>query len=143
MKSGKKIDYEKLRLPVAFIILLLITIVLYQIAFSVDKEALGTEVNVKVTDIKIKSGGLNAGSLAVTVSYQGEEYRLHGVPSNAHFIMENSRKYGNTIKVKLYNGKMYYDSVNIHLFADKLYYASLLATIVVLGAMYLQWKEKR
>lgn len=143
MNTGKKMDYRKMRLPAAFIILLLLTIFLHQKAFNVDKEALGTEVNVRVTDVKVKSGGLDSGGLAVTVSYQGEEYRLQGVPSSAHFMMKNSKNYGSTIKVKLYNGKMYYDSVNIQLLADKLYYASLLATVLVLGAMYLQWKEKQ
>ncbi|MDE5892108.1 MAG: hypothetical protein K2H45_04185 [Acetatifactor sp.] len=143
MKSNKKFDYKKLRLPALFIILLVTTIILNRRAFSVDKEALGTEVYVKVTDIKTKSGGLDSGSLLVTVSYQGEEYRLNGVPSNAHFVMKNSKNLGSSICVKLYNGKLYYDSTSIHLLADKLYYACLAATVLSLGAIYMQWQEKR
>lgn len=138
-----KFDYKKLRLPVIFIILLIITIFLHQKAFNVDKEALGTDVYVRVTDIKIKSGGLDSGKLIVTVSYQGEEYRLYGVPSSAHFVMKNSKNFRSSISAKLYNGKLYYDAASINLLADKLYYAFLGATVLVLGAMYLQWKEKQ
>lgn len=131
MSSQKKIQYRKFLLPAAFIILLVITIFLHQRAFGQDKEALATEVSVRVVDIKVKSGGLNSGSLIVTVSYRDEEYRLHGVPSNAHFVMENSMKYRSTISAKLYNGKLYYDAASIHLLADKLYYAFLAATFLV------------
>lgn len=118
-------------MPVVFIILLIITIFLCQKAFSQDKEALATEVSVRVVDIKTKSSGLNPGSLVVTVSYRGEEYRMHGVPSNAHFVMENSRKYRSTISAKLYNDKIYYDAASILLLEDKLYYVFLAATYVL------------
>lgn len=143
MKVIKKINFKSLRLPAVFIILLVITIFLYQKASSVDKEALGTDVYVRVTDIKTKSGGLDSGSLVVTVSYQGEEYRLYGVPSSAHFVMKNSKNYRSSIRARLYNGKMYYDATSIHLLADKLYYAFLAATVFALGAMYMQWREKQ
>lgn len=86
---SKMIPYKKFLVPAVFIILLIITIItifLHQKAFGQDKEALATEVSVRVVDNKIKSSGLNAGSLVVTVSYQGEEYRLHIVPSSAHFV---------------------------------------------------------
>lgn len=108
-----------------------------------DKEALGTDVYVRVTDIKTKSGGLDSGSLVVTVSYQGEEYRLYGVPSSAHFVMKNSKNYRSSICARLYNGKMYYDSTSIHLLVDKLYYAFLAATVLAFSAMFMQWKEKQ
>ena len=143
MNLIKKINFKNLRLPAVFIILLVITIILHQKAFSVDKEALGTDVYVRVTDIKTKSGGLDSGSLVVTVSYQGEKYRLYGVPSSAHFVMKNSKNYRSSIRVRLYNGKMYYDATSIFLLADKLYYAFLIATVFALGAIYLQWKEKQ
>lgn len=83
---SKMIPYKKFLVPAVFIILLIITIFLHQKAFGQDKEALATEVSVRVVDIIIKSSGLNTGSLVVTVSYQGEEYRLHIVPSSAHFV---------------------------------------------------------
>ena len=143
MKFIKKINFKNLRLPAVFIILLVITISLYQKASSVDKEALGTDVYVRVTDIKTKSGGLDSGSLVVTVSYQGEEYRLYGVPSSAHFVMKNSKNYRSSIRARLYNGKMYYDSTSIHLLADTLYYAFLAATVLAFSAMFVQWKEKQ
>lgn len=143
MKSGKKIDYKKFLTPIVFILLLVITVILNQKAFNQDKEALGTEVYVKVIDIKTKSQGLNPGGLVVTVSYKGEEYRLQGVPSSAHFVMENSRKYGSEIKAVLYNGKLYYDSSSIKLLSDKLYYAFLLATLLVFSYMILQMREKQ
>ncbi len=131
MASERKINYKRFLLPVVFVVLLILTIILNRQAFGRDKEALGTEVSVEVTEIKTQSTGLNPGSLIVTVSYQGEEYRLHGVPSNAHFVMENSKKLHSTVSAKLYNGKMYYDSTSIYLLADKLYYASLAATFLV------------
>lgn len=143
MKSGKKDRLQKILTPIVFILLLVITVILNQKAFNQDKEALGTEVYVKVIDIKTKSQGLNPGGLVVTVSYKGEEYRLHGVPSSAHFVMENSRKYGSEIKAVLYNGKLYYDSSSIKLLSDKLYYAFLLATLLVFSYMILQMKEKQ
>ncbi len=143
MHSNKKINYKDLLLPVVFILLLVITIIFHQKAFSQNKEALGTEVSVKVIDIKTKSQGLNPGGLAVTVSYRGEKYKLYGVPSNAHFIMENSKKYGSTISVKLYSGKLYYDSASIKLLSDKLYYAFLLATLLVFSLMFVKMKEKQ
>lgn len=135
MSPQKKIPYKKFLLPVIFIILLVVTFFLHQKAFGQDKEALATEVSVRVVDVKIKSGGLNSGSLVVTVSYQGEEYKLHGVPSSAHFVMENSMKFRSTVSAKLYNGKMYYDAASIHLLADKLYYVSLAATFFVFSYM--------
>lgn len=131
MSPEKKIQIKKFLVPAAFIILLTITIFLRQKAFGQDKEALATEVSVRVVDIKTKSSGLNPGSLVVTVSYRGEEYRLHGVPSDAHFVMENSRKYRSTVSAKLYNGKLYYDAASILLLEDKLYYAFLAATFLV------------
>lgn len=130
-------------LPVVFIILLVITIFLNQKAFNQDKEALGTEVYVRVTDIRTNSGGVNPGALVVTVSYQGKEYKLNGVPSNAHFVMENSRKYQSEISAKLYNGKLYYDSTSIYLLADKIYYAFLAATFLVFCIMGTRWLEKQ
>lgn len=142
MNSHKKINYKNLILPVAFVILLILTIYFRQNAFNQDKEDLGTEVYVKVIDVKTKSSGLNPGALLVTVSYQGEEYRLHGVPSSDHFVMENSRKYGSTISAKLYNGKLYYNSVSIYLLSDKLYFAFLAATFLVFCLMFMQLKEK-
>lgn len=48
------------------------------------------------------------------VKLMGETYKLQGVLSSAHFVMENSLKYRSTIKAKLYNGKMYYDSTSIY-----------------------------
>lgn len=133
--SSKKIPFKKLLTTVVFILLLIllliITIFLHQKAFSRDKEALATEVPVRVVDIKTKSSGLNPGSLVVTVSYQGEKYRLHGVPSNAHFSMENSRKLRIKISAKLYNGKLYYDAASILLLDDILYYAFLAATYIL------------
>ncbi|MDE6673749.1 MAG: hypothetical protein K2K19_02910 [Acetatifactor sp.] len=143
MNFIKKINFKNLRLPIVFIILLVITIILHQKAFSVDKEALGTEVYVRVVDIKTKSGGLDSGSLLVTVSYQGEEYRLHGVPSSAHFVMKNSMNFRSSISATLYNGKLYYDSTSIYLLTDKLYYAFLVATFLVFCTMVMQMKEKR
>ncbi|MCI8600355.1 MAG: hypothetical protein HFE45_02000 [Oscillospiraceae bacterium] len=122
---------KKFLLPVVFAILLLLTIFLHQQAFSQDKDALGTDVSVKVTEIKTGGSRLNPGSLRVTVSYQGEEYRLYGVPSGAHFVMENSKKYRSTVSAVLYDGKMYYDSTSIKLLSDKLYYAALAATFIV------------
>lgn len=136
MGSGKKIDYRKWLFPVVFVVLLALTVVLHQWAFSQDKEALGTDVHVRVTEIKANGTGLNPGGLNVTVSYQGESYRLHGVPSSAHFVMENSRKYHSTISARLYNGKLYYDSSSIRLLSDKLYYASLAATFFVFVLMF-------
>ena len=134
-----KINYKKLALPAAFVVLLVLTIVFHRQAFSQDKETLGTEVHVKVTDIKVRSGKLNPGGLNVTVSYQGEKYKLNGVPSGAHFAMKNSKTYGSTVSAILYNGKMYYDSTSIFLPADKIYYASLAAAFVVFVLMFGQW----
>ena len=143
MNFIKKINYKNLRLPVIFILLLVVTIILHQKASGVDKDALGTEVYVRVVDIKAKSGGLDSGSLIVTVSYQGEEYRLYGVPSSAHFVMKNSKNYRSSIGAILYDGKLYYDSASISLPADKLYYAFLAATFLVFCMMVMQMKEKR
>lgn len=131
MSSQKKFQFKKLLAPAVLIILLVLTIFFRQKAFSQDKEALATEVSVRVVDIKTKSSGLDSGSLVVTVSYQGEEYRLHGVPSDAHFVMENSRRYRSTVSAKLYDGKLYYDATSILLLEDKLYYAFLAATFLV------------
>lgn len=143
MNSNKKIDFKKYSLPVAFVILLVISVLLNRITFGQDKEALGTEVDVRVVDVKTRSTGLNPGGLRVTVSYKGEEYELHGVPSNAHFVMENSRKYRSTVSAILYNGKMYYGASSIQLWTDKIYYASLLATLFVFSAMVMQQMEKQ
>lgn len=131
MSSQKKFQFKKLLAPAVLIILLVLTIFFRQKAFSQDKEALATEVSVRVVDIKTKSSGLNPGSLVVTVSYQGEEYRLHGVPSSAHFSMENSRKYRIKISAMLYNGRLYYDATSILLPEDILYYAFLAATYIL------------
>lgn len=142
MNTGKKINYKKILLPAVFVISLILTIVLHQWAYSQDKEALGTEVRVKVTDVKTNGGGLNPGGLKVTVSYKGESYRLNGVPSSDHFVMENSRKFRTTVSAKLYDGKLYYKSTSIMLLPDKLYYASLAATVTIFGIMFVQWKQK-
>lgn len=136
MGTNKKINYRKWALPAVFMVLLALTIVFHQWAFSQDKEALGTDVHVKVTEIRANGGGLNPGGLNVTVSYQGEKYRLRGVPSSAHFVMENSRKYRSTICARLYNGKLYYASSSISLLSDKLYYTSLAATFFVFVLMF-------
>ena len=142
MNSKKKFNYQALLLPAVFVVLLILTIVLHQQANGQDKESLGTEVHVKVTEIKTNSGGLNPGGLKVTVSYQGKEYRLRGVPSGAHFVMENSRRYGSTVSAKLYDDKLYYDSSSIFLMSDKLYYAALMATFLVFVLIFGQWKER-
>lgn len=142
MNEGKKINYKKIVLPAAFVVFLVLTIVFHQWAYSQNKEALGTEVRVKVTDVKVNGSGLNPGGLKVTVSYNGESYRLKGVPSSDHFIMENSRKYHTTVSAKLYDGKLYYKSTSIMLLSDKLYYASLVATVTIFGIMFVQWKQK-
>ena len=128
-------------LPVVFVVLLILTIIFHQQAYNQDKEALGTIVSVKVIDVKTKSSGFSPGGLDVTVSYQGEAYKLQGVPSSAHFVMKNSKTYHSTISVKLYNGKLYYDSANIHLLVDKIYYAFLAATFLVFVLIFAQWKE--
>lgn len=135
MDSRKERNYDKL-LPIFFVVLLVLTVVFRQQAFGQDKEALGTWVSVRVTEVKVNSAGLNPGGLNVTVSYQGETYKLHGVPSSAHFVMENSLKYRSTIKAKLYDGKMYYDSTSIYQLSDKLYYAFLAATFFVFVLMF-------
>ena len=126
-----KAKYKKILLPIIFVLLLILTIFLNRQAFGQDKEALGEEVSVRVTEIKTGGSRLNPGSLRVMVSYQGEEYKLNGVPSGAHFVMENSKKYRSTVSAVFYDGKMYYDSSCIHLLADKLYYAALAATFLV------------
>ena len=135
MDSGKKIDYNKL-LPVVFVVLLVLTIVFHRQAFGQDKEALGTWVSVRVTDVRVNATGLNPGGLNVTVSYQGDTYKLHGVPSSAQFVMENSIKYRSTVDAKLYEGKLYYDSTSIHPLSDKIYFAFLAATFVVFILMF-------
>ena len=142
MNTDKKIKYKRILLPVAFVALLILTIVLHQWAYSQDKEALGTDVRVKVTDVKVNGGGLNPGGLKVTVSYKGESYRLKGVPSSDQFFMENSRKYHTTVSAKLYDGKIYYNSTSIMLLSDKLYFASLAATFTIFCIMFVQWRQK-
>ena len=101
-----------------------------------DKEAMGTSVSVKVTDVRTNSTGLNPGGLDVTVTYQGKTYKLQGVPSGAHFVMENSMKYQSTIDAKLYKGKLYYDSTSIRTLSDKIYFAFLVATFFVFVLMF-------
>ena len=85
---------------------------------------------------------MNPGGLKVTVSYQGEDCRLHGVPANAQFVMENSRAYGTAVSAVLYRGKLYYDSASIYLWSDKLYYAALAGTFLVFILMFARLKEK-
>lgn len=142
MDSGKKNNGRRLLLPAAFVVLLALTIFLRQRAFGQDKEALGKDVSVKVTEVKAKSSGLNPGKLMVTVFYQGEECRLYGVPSGAWSAMESSKKYHSAVGAKLYNKKLYYDSASISRLADKLYYASLAATFLVFILMLARLKEK-
>ena len=142
MRSEKKLGVKRLLLPVLFVILLVLTIILRQQAFGQDKETLGSTVSVKVTDIRVNAGGLNPGGLKVTVSYQGEDCRLHGVPANAQFVMENSRAYGTAVSAVLYRGKLYYDSASIYLWSDKLYYAALAGTFLVFILMFAKFKEK-
>lgn len=142
MNTDKKIKYKRILLPVAFVALLILTIVLHQWACSQDKEALGTDVRVKVTDVKVNGSGLNPGGLKVTVSYNGESYRLKGVSSSDHFFMENSRKYHTTVSAKLYDGKLYYNSTSIMLLSDKLYFASLAVTFAIFCIMFVQWRQK-
>ena len=79
--TEKKTNRKILLMLIAFVVMLFLTIVLNGIARKQDKESLGTKVSVRVTDIKVRAGGLRAGSLSVTVSYKGEEYKLKGVPS--------------------------------------------------------------
>lgn len=110
MNTKEKNSGRKLLLPAVFIVCLVLTIIFHQQASRVDKEALGTEVDVKVTEIKTKSTGLNPGALSVTVSYKGEAYKLYGVPGSAHFAMKNSKAYHSTISARLYDGEMYYDA---------------------------------
>lgn len=135
MDSPKKINYDKF-LPVIFVVLLVLTIVFHRQAFGQDKEAMGTSVSVKVTDVRTNSTGLNPGGLDVTVTYQGKTYKLQGVPSGAHFVMENSMKYQSTIDAKLYKGKLYYDSTSIRTLSDKIYFAFLVATFFVFVLMF-------
>lgn len=142
MDSGKKNNGRRLLLPVAFVVLLALTIFLRQRAFGQDKEALGKDVSVEVTEVKAKSSGLNPGKLMVTVTYQGEDCRLYGVPSGARFAMENSKKYHSAVGAKLYNKKLYYDSASINRLADKLYYAALAATFLVFILMLARLKDK-
>lgn len=131
MNTKEKNSSRKFLLSAAFIVCLILTIIFHQQASKVDKEALGTEVDVKVTEIKTKSTGLNPGALSVTVSYKGETYKLHGVPASAHFAMKNSKAYHSTISARLYDGKMYYDAASIHLLSDTLYYAFLAPTYFI------------
>lgn len=146
MDSGKKFNYKKLLLPAAFVVLLLLTIFLKKQADLQDKEALGTEVYVRVTEIRTGGSKFNPGGLNVTVSYKGEAYKLHGVPSNAHFKMKNSKNYHSDISAVLYNGELYYDSTCIHPLAEKFYFASLAAAyftfILLIGGPLLNRRQK-
>lgn len=83
------------------------------------------------------------GGLKVTVSYKGKSYRLKGVTNSDQFAMENSRMFRIPISAKLYDGKLYYKSTSIMLLSDKLYYASLVATVIIFGIMFVQWNEKQ
>lgn len=141
MNRDKKGNYRKLLLPVVFVLFLILTVVLHQWAYSQDKEALGTKVWVRVTDVEVNGTGLNPGGLKVTVSYNGESYRLKGVPSGDQYVMESSRKYHSDVSARLYKGKLYYRTTSIMLLPDKLYYASLAATVLTLGILFMQWKE--
>ena len=142
MDPKKKERHKKILLPAAFVLLLIITIIFHQRAYSRDKETLGTVVSVQVTDIKVSSSGLTPGKLQVTASYQGESYKLHGVPSSAHFAMENSRKYHSTVSAVLYDGKLYHSPTSILLLDDKIYYAALAATFFLFCLMSVKLMEK-
>ena len=142
MDTGKKVNLKDWVLPAVLVVLLVLTVILHQRAYSQDKESLGTKVHVRVTEVKTGASKLNPGGLKVTVSYQGEAHRLHGVPSSAHFVMKNSKNYRSTVGAILYDGKLYYDYTSIHLLADKLYYAALAATFLVFVLIFGQLKEK-
>ena len=99
---------KRLILPAAFVCFLVLTIYLYQQQGNQVREE-GKQVQVKVIDVKSNSG-VRSGSLDVTVSYQGKSYKLHGVSSSEHFIMNNSIAYHWKIDATLYGNKMYYGS---------------------------------
>lgn len=140
MDAGKKSDIRNLLLPALFVAFIALAYILRQQALSQDKGSLGTEVTVRVKDVRMK-GGLNTG-LKVTVTYQGETYVLHGVPVDRQFVMQNSMDYRWDVDAVLYKGKMYESHESIMLLADKLYLASLLGMVVVFGLMFLKLKEK-
>lgn len=140
MNSGKKIQVKNLLLPMVFVVFLVLTIVFRGQAYGRDKEMLGTDVSVEVVEVRTNSAGLNPGGVDVTVSYQGEEYKLHGVPSGARFEMENSKNYHSSVSAKLYNDKLYYDAASINLVSDKLYYACLAVTFVSFIILFARWR---
>lgn len=128
MNTKKKFKSRNLVLSVIFVVFLALTIFFRQQMSGQDKEALGTEVYAKVTDVKISANPVPG--LSVTVSYQGETYKLKGVPSSAQYEMENCMKFRSTVKAILYNGKLYYNATSIYLLSDKLYYGSLAITFL-------------
>ncbi|MCI8949320.1 MAG: hypothetical protein HFG49_04655 [Lachnospiraceae bacterium] len=130
--TEKKTNRKILLMFIGFVVMLFLTIVFNGIAGKQDKESLGTKVSVRVTDIKVRAGGLRAGSLSVTVSYKGEEYKLKGVPSGQHFQMKSSKNFRTPVSAILYNGKLYYDATSIMLVADQIYYIFLMTTFVLL-----------
>ncbi|MEZ3445664.1 MAG: hypothetical protein K1W30_11140 [Lachnospiraceae bacterium] len=131
---------KRLILPAAFVCFLILTIYLHQQQGNQVREE-GKKVQVKVIDVKSNSGA-RSGSLDVTVSYQGKSYKLHGVSSSEHFIMNNSIAYHWKIDATLYGNKMYYGSTGPMSILDILYLASLGITFVMFCLNFLQLKDE-
>lgn len=130
MNTKKKINPRTIILFVLFVVFLALTIFFHRQMSKQNKGALGTKVYVRVTDVKISSNPLHL--LSVTVSYQGETYKLKGVPNSAQSEVEYCMKYRSTLSAILYDGKLYYDATSIYLLPDKLYLGSLAVTFLCL-----------
>lgn len=122
-----------------FAILLVLSIVLNRKMLSMDKEALCTEVDVKVEGVKTVPRMIGGSKLLVSVSYEGELYELKGAGHTNYNEMSFAKMSGYPHSAWLYKGSLYYQPYSVKLIWDYLYYASALAAFLWLPAVFVRW----
>lgn len=142
MEKDKTDKVKRIVIPVLCCFMVILTAFLNVQMRNQPKEEMCREVKAKVTDIRTKYGRFYSGGLKVMAQYNGEEYELKGVPSNALHGMKMSKSMGIQVTAWLYDGSLYYAPNCISTGIDKIYYACLAATVCAIVALTVEITKK-